>query len=130
MNLQQEHRLVFLPILLSVMFLLVSCNGNKIPNSVPNFVEHDLYKTPKPFSVYAFLIIEKNLTREQAFEIVRYYKEKYADYKILNIDMHCDTKYANYAFIKDETLTDNEYYSHVVWEYKFDGSLTKHGSAC
>lgn len=126
--------------LIVLLLIMISCNTNTVSEPlkqeiVPLHKVNDLYKTPKIFSVNLFLIVDRNLSRDDALKIVNHYKKQYSQYPVINIDMFCDDLYANHASIVSE-ITDDEYYSHVLYDYFYNtreekfNSRSSYGSAC
>ena len=95
------------------------------PNLPPHTV-NDYWDTGKGINFAYFIVADKSLTKEEAKRIIAYYENKHPDYKILNIWIFCDTVYANEKTINDDSITDDQFFSHVLYWY-LAGELTNVG---
>ena len=67
------------------------------------------------------MVADKNLTKQDAEKIIEYYSDihiKQKGYKLINIWIFCDNTHAYYDVLNDSTVSDNEFYSHVLYWYQ------------
>jgi len=65
-----------------------------------------------------YLVVERNLTKDDAWKIVSAYKNKYKTYELLTIDFFCDPQYATKQYLNSD-ISDKEYYTHVMYLYSY-----------
>jgi hypothetical protein len=82
---------------------------------VPAHRVNDVWKSGP--SVWLFLVVDSSLSEEGARQLAGHYRSQYPDAKVLNIDMFCDDRYASHVFVDTRSISDAEFYSHVLYSY-------------
>lgn len=112
--------------------------------SLPPHTVNDYWDNGKGTNFAYFIVADKSLTEEQAKAIISSYEDKHRGYTIINIFIFCDATYAKYKYLNDLSVTDNQFFSHVLYWYmagtatnvgmslqsKPDNSLPTFRSAC
>lgn len=135
-------------------FSLIGCfvvivlfrNQPTTASNLPPYTVNDVSDNGKTNVAY-FLVADKSLTQQEAERIIAHYKNEHIDrdgYLLINIWIFCDTTYANYSVLNDPTISDDEFYSHILYWYqtgeissagtifqtKADGDYPTFSSAC
>jgi hypothetical protein len=72
-------------------------------------------------NVSYFLVADKTLAKSEAETIINYYKKKHIEqrgYQLINIYIFCDEKYAYNDALWDTTISDAEFFNHVLYWYQ------------
>jgi hypothetical protein len=102
---------------------------------------NDTWIHPHGDLVWLFIVGEPGLSETEARSIIEMYDRKYPRAVVLNISIFCDDTYAANRYVDDPTVSDKEFYAHVLYDYaRADGKRqffspsnprrTGQGSAC
>jgi len=121
---------------------LLSCGGpredmSELAPHVLADVENPEQVGPHP-SVYLFIVVPANISEREVKAIAAAYEKRFSRADILNIDFHCDATFANQKYLYTHTVTDQLYYSHVLYSVMKGGGRVMwykpgeggRGSAC
>lgn len=131
-------RIIFACIILSLILFACAPQQQTVEENLPAFKLNDVYIWGKSYNF--FLIVDKNLTKEEAYKIINKFRNQYPQAVVMNIWMLCDEKYASYQTGILADITDDEFYGHNKHMYfysnfgghveeEFDNRATV-GSAC
>lgn len=150
------HEVAAVWLLIVLSWLPISCgrNGEPAPNTsrgasisselpaaLPPHSLSDSWQSPNGWTVWLFIVVGSTTSEQDAWAIVNSYDARYASATILNIELFCDATYAAHRFVEDPAVTDQEYYSHVLYSFmrkptgrlfhtRRDPEIEGQGSAC
>jgi hypothetical protein len=75
-------------------------------------------------STWVFLVVDRSLSEDAARQLVNYYRSQYPAARIFNIDMFCDARYASRASVDTGSISDDVFYSHILYSYMTGPSQT------
>jgi hypothetical protein len=85
--------------------------------SLPTHTVNDFWDNGKGTNFAYFIVADKSLTDEEAKTIISYYEDKHPRYKIINIWIFCDSTYAEEKYLNDNSVSDSQFFSHVMYWY-------------
>jgi len=109
--------------LISCLIILIGSNGLSKSAStateiqLPSHIVNDYWDNGKGTNFAYFIVADKSLTKEDAMRLITYYENQSKGYKIINVWVFCDTVYANQKAIDDLTITDEQFFRHVLYWY-------------
>ncbi len=111
-------------ILLSLIIIVLSaCQHQKQENipqeSIPahRINDKEVHADAQIHNVFLWIVVEnKSLSRDDAWKIINYYNNQYKDFGLINIELHCDSVFANKDALNSQ-ISDEGYYSHVLYWY-------------
>lgn len=68
-------------------------------------------------TTWLFIVADPTLSEASVRALVDYYRDKYSGRKVLNISVFCDDKYASSKYVLEPTISDEEFYAHVLGHY-------------
>jgi hypothetical protein len=78
----------------------------------------DIDESSNGRSVSVFAVVDLNLSVADAWAIFHDYEKRYPRATIaLNVDLFCDDTYAHHRFLTDRTVSDRQYYAHVLYSF-------------
>jgi len=88
------------------------------PAPIPAHRVCDIDESSNGVSVSVFTVVDPNLSVEDAWAIFRDYEKRYPRATVaLNVDLFCDSKYAHHRFLNDPSVSDRQYYAHVLYSF-------------
>lgn len=84
---------------------------------LPSHVVNDRWDNGKGTNFAYFIVADKSLTKEEAMKLIAHYENESKGYKIINIWIFCDAVYAKQQAIDDSTISDEEFFRHVLYWY-------------
>lgn len=118
----------------AIACLVILLGSNSLSKSASTFTEiplpphvvHDYGDNSQGTNFAYFIVADKSLSEDEAMKIISYYENQNRGYKIINIWIFCDPVYANQEALDDLTVTDEQYFRHVLYWY-LAGELTNVG---
>ena len=93
------------------------------PEPIPQHQLSEVWRSGK--SVWLFIVVDAELTEQDAKAIIDFYEPQYTDAVVLNIDLFCDPTYAHHSVVDDPLNTDSQFYAHILYSY-MTGKLAAH----
>jgi hypothetical protein len=84
---------------------------------LPQHTVNDYWDNGKGTNFAYFIVADKSLTKEEAMKLITHYENQSKSYKIINVWIFCDAVYANQEAIDDLTVSDEQFFRHVLYWY-------------
>ncbi len=108
--------------------LLACLISTATSSSLPAHTVNDFWDNGKGTNFAYFIVADKSLTEEDANRLISYYQDRRPGYKIMNIWIFCDDTYADEKYLNDNSVSDDQFFSHVMY-WSLSGEWTNVGTS-
>jgi hypothetical protein len=94
---------------------------------LPPHAINDFWSNDSKTNLAYFIVADKSLTEDEAKTIINHYEAKHKGFILINIWIYCDTTYAYQKYLDDPSVTDDQFFSHVLYWYQ-TGEISNAGT--
>jgi hypothetical protein len=103
-----------------ILIAIVVINSNSLP---PHTVNDYYFDNGNVIDYY--IVVDKSFSKDDAMKLINYYEGQNSGYYVLNVIFFCDKTYATEKIIHQSSVSENEYYAHVLYWYQTGTPGTK-----